>query len=558
MVIHFDEEKQNKRLEELRKREEEDLAQMLSGKYGIEYLDLSTVSINTDALRLIPEAEARESKVAVFTKVGKNIGIALLSPSTDKTATILKRLEQKGFTITRYLVSNRSLEWAWRRYKDITQTSQTRAGVLDIADDDISTVVKEIKSVEDVTAHIENVLSQKKSYRVSHAVEIIIAGALALKASDIHFEPEEEHVRLRYRLDGVLVDIVTFDNETYRLLLSRIKLLSALKLNLGKRAQDGRFSIKMEEVDIEIRTSVLPGAYAESIVLRILDPRALGVPLEELGIEKHLFDRLMREISKPNGLILNTGPTGSGKTTTLYAFLKKIHKPEVKIITIENPIEYHLPGIVQTQVDPKKYTFAQGLRSALRQDPDVIMVGEIRDEETADIAINASLTGHLVFSTLHTNSAAGAFPRLIDLGIDEKILSSAINAVIAQRLVRKLCPDCKKQVAPEATDKEIIDRILSHMNGAPEGLDPNVIYTAEGCDKCNGSGYKGRIAVYEAIFMTEAIETLLKDRPSIRDIEAAADQQNTYTMQEDGIVKVLNGVTSLEELKRVLDLTKQE
>ncbi len=385
-----------------------------------------------------------------------------------------------------------------------------------------------------------------------------MAGALSTQSSDIHWEPEEDYVRLRYRLDGVLIDVLNIDPRTYRLILSRIKLLSNLKLNIDKKAQDGRFSIKTGEIEIEVRTSVIPGAYGESIVLRVLDPRSISVPLEKLGIYPRLLDVLLYEISKPNGLILNTGPTGSGKTTTLYAFLKKIHSPGIKIITIENPIEYHLPGIVQTQVDVKKgYTFLEGLRSALRQDPDVIMVGEIRDTETAEIAINASLTGHLVFSTLHTNNAAGSFPRLIDLDINQKVLTSAINIAMAQRLVRKLCPDCKKGMILEGKKKDLVEKILQDIKDRSylEGLQTKAIWEVGGCKNCNFSGYKGRTGIYEAVRADEEIEKTVQQNPSEREIWRAAAHQNILNMQQDGIIKALQGITSIDELQRVVDLS---
>jgi len=289
-----------------------------------------------------------------------------------------------------------------------------------------------------------------------------MAGALSLKASDVHIEPEENSTHLRYRLDGILTKIGEIDTKTYKQLLSRIKLTAGLKLNIKNNAQDGRFSIKVKNSEMEIRTSTMPGTYGESVVLRILNPDSISVSIEKLGIEPRLFKILEEEISKPNGMILNTGPTGSGKTTTLYAFLKRIDSPEIKVITIEDPVEYHIKGITQTQTDVDKgYTFAKGLKSALRQDPDVIMVGEIRDSETAEIAIQSSLTGHLVLSTLHTNTAAGTFPRFVDLGMNPRILGSAINLTMAQRLVRKLCNDCKKEIPIEGEDRTIIDKILS-------------------------------------------------------------------------------------------------
>ena len=400
----------------------------------------------------------------------------------------------------------------------------------------------------------------KRTYRITRILEVILAGGLSTNSSDIHLEPEEKVVRLRYRLDGVLVDIITLDYDTFHLLLSRLKLLSGLKLNITDEAQDGRFSIKIKGDEIELRTSILPGNYAETMVLRILNPKSIEVPLEDLGFEPKLRERLEKEINRPNGMILTTGPTGSGKTTTLYAFLRKINSPDYKIITIEDPVEYHLNGIVQTQVDKKTYTFANGLRSVLRQDPDIIMVGEIRDNEVAETAINAALTGHLVFSTLHTNDAAGAFPRLIDLGINEKVLSSAITVAMAQRLVRKLCPACKKERPATPEEQAIIDKIIAAIvdrSLVPENTKTVYDASPEGCEQCHGRGFKGRIGIYEAIFMDRAIEDILREKPSEREIAAAASPQGTPTLLEDGIIKILRGITSLEELKRVIDLEEK-
>jgi type II secretory ATPase GspE/PulE/Tfp pilus assembly ATPase PilB-like protein len=319
--------------------------------------------------------------------------------------------------------------------------------------------------------------------------------------------------------------------------------------------------VKILDNDIEIRSSILPGAYNESIVMRLLNPKSIAVPLEDLGIQERTLATLLEQIKRPNGMLLITGPTGSGKTTTLYAFMKKIHSPDIKIITIEDPIEYHLPGIVQTQVDEEKeYTFLSGLRSALRQDPDVIMVGEVRDSETASIAINSALTGHLVFSTLHTNTAAGAFPRLIDLGVNPKIISSAVNVAMAQRLVRKLCPDCKIQRDPTPKEKALIDRTVASINDKSyvEGLQTEKVWDAVGCDKCHKTGYKGRIAITEIILMKKEIEETIIGNPSDRDIRAAAASQNLLDMKQDGILRVLKGVSSIAELGRVIDIETEE
>lgn len=557
MVIQFNEDKQKQKVEELREKEEEELAQMISKKYGLPYVDLGVNPINIDALRIVKEKDAREAELAPFNIINKKVSIALLSPNKSKTLALLEDLKNRGYSTSLFMVSHQSLQKVWERYKDLSYSMETKGGALDISNDEIQEIAKNMKSSKDIKESIEQVLAQKKIYRISRILEIILAGAISIKASDIHIEPEENYVRLRYRLDGVLNDIMQIDHNTYNLLLSRIKLISNLKLNLKGKAQDGRFSIKLEDMEIEIRTSLLPGGYGEAVVLRVLNPDAISVPLEDLGINPKLLDIILRELRKPNGMILNTGPTGSGKTTTLYAFMKKIYTPEVKIITIENPIEYHLKGIVQTQTDEKMgYTFLEGLRSALRQDPDIIMVGEIRDEETAEIAVNAALTGHLVFSTLHTNNAASTFPRLIDLGINPKVITSAINIAMAQRLVRKLCNKCKKRVPLSDKDSTLIKKILESIEDKTyvENLDTQNMYEEVGCEECNFTGYRGRTGIYEAVLTDEKIEAVVKENPSEREINKAAENQGILNMKQDGVIKVLQGITSLSELGRVIDL----
>jgi type IV pilus assembly protein PilB len=561
MSVQFNEDKQNQRLEDLREQEEEGLAEVMSQKYGLPYIDLSVSPVNIDALRVVKEADAREAEIAPFNLVNKKVYLGIISPNNEKTVDAIAALRDRGYTVTPFMVSHQSLQKVWARYKDLSYSLETKGGALDIANEEIQDLLKEVRTAEDIKKSIEQVISQKKSYRISRILEIILAGAIVVNASDVHIEPEESYVRLRYRLDGVLQDILEFDHATYNLLVSRIKLISNLKLNVKEKAQDGRFTIKIHDTEIEVRTSLLPGGYGESVVLRVLNPNAISVSLDELGIDKRLLDIIMHELQKPNGMILNTGPTGSGKTTTLYAFLKKIHTPGIKIITIENPIEYHLPGIVQTQTDDEKgYTFLEGLRSALRQDPDVIMVGEIRDDETAEIAVNAALTGHLVFSTLHTNNAAGTFPRLIDLGVNPKVITSAINIAMAQRLVRKICPDCKKKVVPTEKDVQIISETLQSIKDKTylEGLDESAVFAGDGCEKCNFTGYKGRTGIYEAILTNEKIEAIVKENPSEREIVKAAEDQNLLNMKQDGVLKVLKGMTSIDELRRVIDLESND
>jgi len=559
MSLHFDDQKQNDRVSQLYEKEEEDLAMILAQKYGIPFVDLKTEQIKTNALRLISEVTARAAKIAPFDVVGKKLKVAILSPRREEIQNEITSLENRGYIVEAYIASTHGLEYAWERYEDITNATKSDSGSLDVSEGGISAIMKSIHNINNVREHVDEVINQKQAFKVSNIVEIILAGGIAVGASDVHFEPEEEFVRVRYRLDGVLSIITNLDHPTYKLLLSRIKLLSGLKLNIRQEAQDGRFSVELGDKTIEMRISVIPGGNGESIVMRILNPDNIKVRIEDMGIPQRLFDVIERETNRPNGLILNTGPTGSGKTTTLYALLSRKKGPNIKVITIEDPVEYHLEGIVQTQVDHKKnYTFASGLRAAMRQDPDVIMVGEIRDVETAEIAIHSALTGHLVFSTLHTNSAAGAFPRLMDLGIDSKIMASSVNLVLAQRLVRKLCTFCKKEVPIPESRRKTIERIFHQTPQNDLSEIPATIFEPAGCLKCNESGYKGRAGLFEGIKTTGAVADILEDHPSGRLIKKAAKDQGLMTLREDGINKLLKGLTSISELDRVIDIEEED
>ena len=324
MTVQFNEDKQRQRIKELREQEEEGLVQIMSQKYGLPYVDLSVSLVNIDALRTIKESEAREAKVAPFNIVNKRVSLAIISPHNEKTIAVIEDLKKRGYVPNIFMASHQSLDKVWERYKDLSHSMETKSGAVDIENQEIESLVASVKSIADIKESLETILSQK-NYRVSKVLEIILAGAISIDASDIHIEPEDGVVRLRYRLDGVLNDVLDINHTTYDLLLSRIKLLSNLKLNIKNKAQDGRFSIKLKGIEIETRTSLLPGNYGESIVLRILNPDTISVPLEELGINERLLKILIRELKKPNGMLLNTGPTGSGKTTTLYAFLKNTH-----------------------------------------------------------------------------------------------------------------------------------------------------------------------------------------------------------------------------------------
>lgn len=384
----------------------------------------------------------------------------------------------------------------------------------------------------------------------------LLAGTCALKASDLHFEPEEERVRMRVRLDGVLHDVLSLDLSLYKSLSSRIKLLSRMKLNVDDRPQDGRFTILLGDETLEVRVSSLPSERGEAFVLRILDPKSI-IEIEELGLRKDLYEKFLEEIKRPNGMIIVSGPTGSGKTTTLYAILKRVNKPETKIITIEDPIEYHLEGASQTQVAPEKgYDFASGLRSLMRQDPDVILVGEVRDSETGEIGVQAALTGHLVLTTLHTNDAAGIIPRLVNLGVAPNNIGPALNTALAQRLVRKVCTECNEETPPSPEEEEKIKNALSLI---PESIFPREkreglhIPRAKGCEHCNFTGYRGRVGIFEIFSVDDDFEKFILKNPSSAELREKAVEKGMIPMYHDGLMKVLQRETTLEEVERVTE-----
>ena len=542
----------------LRRKEEEELIRYLAQKRGLPYLDLTRTDIEIDALYLIAEKSAREAGIAVIERAGKKLNVAVSNPDTKETEEALENLKQQKFSLEIFLVSPESLATAWERYREGGITTPITQGIITLGETISSSFADELAKL----AHAANI------HQVSRIFELLLLWALREEASDLHIEPEEKTAKIRLRLDGILYDMASIPHAVYKLLLSRVKLVSELKLNIHERAQEGRFTIRIQKGDIETRTSVVPGAYGESVVLRILHPRTIALELRDLGMHPLVSAAMEEETKKPNGMILTTGPTGSGKTTTLYAFLKHVRSSKIKIITIEDPVEYHLEGITQTQVDAgKNYHFANGLSALLRQDPDVVMIGEIRDLETAQTALHAALTGHLVFSTLHTNNAPATIPRLIDLGVKPNIIAPAINVAMAQRLVRRLCEACKikKEATPEEYRmiKEILNAMPQPYRPAfatdsfvlHEANEPSFTETTNGkqssCVACEGRGWKGRVGVFEVFRIDDEIEKLILREPSEAIIREQAVKQGMFTLRQDGILKVLQGITSLGELKRV-------
>lgn len=539
----------------IRREEEEEKTKQLAVKLKLPYLDLSTVPVDPSGLKVVPLTKAKETGTMILRKFGKGIKIATRNPDNEKTKKLLKDLKEQAYALEIFIVSQSSLERTWKRYEGIKEEREKITKEVEITSEKIGELQREINTFVD----IKNKLVAAPRMSITEILEIILAGALKTAASDIHFEAEEEQARLRFRVDGILQDITDLPTTVYNPIISRIKILSELKINIHNVPQDGRFSIVIDETEIEIRTSIVPGAYGENIVLRILNPSIIGLELKDLGLEKYALEIVAKEIRKPNGMIVNTGPTGSGKTTTLYAFLKKINKPEIKIITLENPIEYHLEGIEQTQVNLKKgYTFPIGLKAALRQDPDVMLVGEIRDEETAGTAIQAALTGHLVFTTLHTNDAAGAIPRLVNMKIKPTLIPPAINLIIAQRLVRRICQSCSEKYKPDEKTlnqlKEALKTVPADIKAQYPKLDKNlsILKVGKGCKECNRTGYKGRIALMELFTIDREMEKLIIKSPSIAEVHETAVKEGMITMKQEGIFKVLKKNTTLEEIERVL------
>ncbi|MEK9154523.1 MAG: GspE/PulE family protein [Patescibacteria group bacterium] len=528
-------------------------AQKLAKNLNQNYLDLTTASINIEALALIPEENAKKAKALAVSLKNNNLAVAVVDLSLTETKEEIKNLEAKGFKLKIFIVSLKSFDYGFGFYKFISEKKNQITGKVGLEKEKFSEIRKKINSLKDFTELLSSAYEEKGD--VAEILEIIFAGALINRASDIHLESEEKSVNLKIRVDGLMRKVFSgIEKEFYEHLLSRIKLLSGLKINIHDEPQDGRFTIEFPEKKIETRIAIAPSEFGEVIVMRLLDPDSINISLISLGLRTDDLKIIENELKKPNGLILNTGPTGSGKTTTLYAFLSHKKNPEIKLITIEDPIEYHMEGIEQTQVDAESgYTFATGLRSLMRQDPDVILVGEIRDKETAEIGIQAALTGHLVFSTIHANASSGAIPRLLDLGVKATSIGPALNLIIGQRLVRRLCPDCKKT---KSIEPDLESKIRSFLKKLPsrasaEQYNDIKIYEAVGCDKCGNFGYKGRIAIYELLIVDNSLEELIAQEAGEPRIQELASKQGMTTMQQDGILKTISGITTFDEVENV-------
>lgn len=512
---------------------------------GYSYLDLNIVPVESESLSTVPIEKAQEAKLAVIYRVAKKLHVAVLDPTDTLTQNVLHSLEEKGFEVKTIMVSQTSLERAWKNYDTSLISKKTIERLLSLNKDELNDVEQNIVDLSNLTEKITN-------SPISETFGIIMNGALRSQASDVHLEPRSTDVRLRFRIDGVLQDMAVFPRSIYTSLSNRVKMIGHIKLNVSGVPQNGRFTLKNGDEDTDIRLALLPSAYGDEIIMRLLYQNSASLNLDKIGLNPVLLQKINHQISKPNGMILVTGPTGSGKTTTLYAFINTLNEPGKKIITIEDPIEYKIEGISQTAINPEGgYTFANGLAAVMRQDPDIIMVGEMRDTDTASAGIQAALTGHLVFSTLHTNSAVGAIPRLIELGVRPSLIPSATNVIIGQRLVRILCPFCREEYAPAPEVEEKIKKLLAEIPAASHVQIPariETLWRAKGCPKCH-HGFKGRIGIFEVFLMTPGTEKLIIDYAPNSEIERVAIEEGMVTLKQDGVLKAIAGITTLGEVE---------
>ncbi len=508
---------------------EETLSKLISEYLKVPYANIKRYAVTDEILSLIPEKMARTYRLIPFEKEGKKLKVALENPNDFEALEFAKR--QTGLQIVPHYANKSDLTKALGQYKRNIKAEFDKA---------IAENVKR-SSPED------NLAKAAEKLPIIKILDTILSYAIAERASDIHVETQSEEVVIRFRIDGVLRDIVKLPRGIETAIVARVKILSNLKIDEHRIPQDGRYKFKMDEDIIALRISIIPGFYGENVVMRLLKETARPLSLEELGISGHGLELLRSSITLPHGMILITGPTGSGKTTTLYSILNILNTVEVKICTIEDPIEYGISRVNQIQVNPKTgLTFALGLRSFLRHDPDIIMVGEIRDQETAEIAVHSALTGHLVLSTLHTNTAAGAIPRFIDMGVEGFLLASTVNVIIAQRLVRKICSSCTVKYSPKPS---VLKRLNLELGVDLKG---QKFYRGKGCDECGHKGYSGRIGIYEVLPITEDVRNLVIKKSTSDDIQKQAVEDGMVTMLVDGLDKVASGLTTIEEVMRAV------
>ncbi|MBN2087166.1 type II/IV secretion system protein [Candidatus Peregrinibacteria bacterium] len=518
-----------------------------ASEMNMPYVNLLTAPINSDFASFLSQKDSERANAAIFSKTGKKIRLAVIDPENEDTKAIVDQLKVAGYQVNVSLCSEESLKVAQKIYFTEKYAKKEKADS-EVIEEDLGSFLQEIENLEQLRDKIEN-----STFDV--ALNLIQVGAYKTNASDIHFQPEENDVLIRFRIDGVLKSIFKITRHAYDGIMKEIKYLSDLKMNITNIPQDGQHSFIINKRKINVRVSLMPSHYGETCVMRLLDSKKSFITIDKMGFAGEALKNILEAVHLPHGMILVTGPTGSGKTTTLYSMLQSIDTNEKKVITLEDPIEYNLEGITQSQVDPEAdYHFASGLRAILRQDPDVIMVGEIRDLETAETAAQASLTGHLVLTTLHTNSAVESIARLANMGVKSFILAPAMDLIIAQRLVRTLCPHCAELKPITETEKEHIQFSLQSI--AEKGLEapelPTELKHPVGCEKCAKTGFLGQIPVTEVLrFNQELRDLILENTPMPEIYSYITKNLKMVSMHEDGILKVIQGITTLDEVYRV-------
>jgi len=523
------------------------LYEQAAAYYNVSFIDLKKQTIRKDVLFLIPEPIATTHRIIAFDATDKEVKLATLDP---KNLEIFEFIEKKtGLKPQVYLTTPESIKETLKQYHKSLK-----------AEFDYLTGSKNAKTSGDK----KDLKKLAEDLPVVRIVDTLLEYSIIEGASDIHIEPEEKNIAVRYRIDGMLRNVMTLPKNVQSGIVARIKILANLKVDEHRLPQDGRFKITTKDYKVSFRVSIMPTFDGEKVVLRLLNEHAQVLSLEQLGFQSKALDAIKRNVDKPHGVILVTGPTGSGKTTTLYTVLNILNQPEVNISTIEDPIEYRMPHVNQSQVNSKiGYTFASGLRAFLRQDPDIIMVGEIRDQETAEIAVHAAMTGHLVLSTIHTNDAPTTMPRLAKMGVPSFLVGSTVNVIVAQRLVRKICTNCIQSYNLEdETIKEMekqlnMESILKTLEkeksimSAKSGIKSQLFYKGKGCKQCSNTGYKGRMGIYEVLENSEAIANLIQKNAQAHDIQEQARSEGMITMVEDGFMKAKSGITTIEEVLRV-------
>ena len=513
---------------------EEYLAEILADYFRMEFIALKKLKIAEEDAKMIPENVAKIKKIIIFGKEKDAVKLAMEDPGDIEAINYVEK--QTGLKAIPYIATSSDIREALGIYKKSIET-------------DFARIIEE-NLKKSATGGLDEV-QMAQDMPVINILDTIIEYAIAERASDIHLERLPQDFVVRFRVDGILKDMITLPTNIHPALVARIKILSNLRIDEHRLPQDGRFRFESDNHNTAMRVSIIPAFYGEKVAIRLLDEAERFLTLEELGFGKDDLKIIQSAIREPHGMILSTGPTGSGKTTTLYTILHILNRPEVNISTVEDPIEYDIKRINQIQVNPKiGLNFAEGLRSLLRQDPDILMVGEIRDKETAEMAVHSALTGHLLLSTLHTNDAATAIPRLLDIGVEPFLLASTLNIVIAQRLVRKICTNCVSSLKRSEEDKKRLEQEIRGITKENIAL-PTQLYTGKGCDTCGGSGYKGRIGIFEILKVSPQIQNLIISRASAEKIKVRALEEKMNTLLEDGFRKVEGGLTTIEEVLRV-------